>query len=65
MTEGHVIFGRKDICKYLKLSWKTILKYKRRHGLPLVQAPGCPPMIHTAAVRIWFNEKFKKENKLP
>ncbi|MFP3869238.1 MAG: hypothetical protein ACLFUU_13980 [Desulfobacteraceae bacterium] len=59
---GRILYGRKDICNYLGVSWSTVKRWKRKKGFPLIQPPGLRPMVHTMFILAWV--KALKEDEI-
>jgi phage terminase Nu1 subunit (DNA packaging protein) len=63
MNDGWLV-GRKEIMKYLGVSWDTVRKWKREHGCPIRSTPGNRPMAFKFELVRWADLYAENKNKL-
>jgi len=67
-NDPEFLVGRKAICDYLGMSWRTVLRWKKRYGfgsLLMTNINGYPVLIKSE-VKQWFflyNEFIRKHKK--
>lgn len=61
---GELLRGRKEIMAFLKIkTWKTVQKYRKEYGMPVLIWPNRRPVAIPAELLLWvskFNEIVKK-----
>lgn len=57
---GDIYVGRKAICQAMGLSWKTVVRWVEKRGLPVLREAGYPPSLHRADLQHWHQSKVKK-----
>lgn len=56
-----LIVGRDNICLFLGgVSWRTVQRWKRKRGLPLLQEDGEQPSVLTSAVEEWHRQRLRE-----
>jgi hypothetical protein len=56
--------GRKAICALLgNLSWTTVKKWIRQHGLPVVQIKGMPPTLLDEHLLAWQTDRLNGRDR--
>jgi len=48
------IVGRKEICAALHLSWRSVLRWKKRYGIDFVRWPNGKPAMTRRALNRWL-----------
>lgn len=55
--------GRKEIAKFLGLSWPTIKTYKKKYRLPISYTPTKRPVAIAEDLKAWLNEHQAKKKR--
>ena len=67
-NDPEFLVGRKAICDYMGISWRTVLRWKKKYGLDrllLSDINGYPVIIKSEAKRWFFlcNKYIKKQKE--
>jgi phage terminase Nu1 subunit (DNA packaging protein) len=54
-----ILIGRKAICNHLNLCWRTVRKWIKQQGLPVIREKGIPPTLHLDHLKDWQEKRQK------
>ena len=55
-----ILIGRKQICKYLGVSWGTVQRMIRDRGFPVLIEYGCQPILAKHMAANWVEKRIEK-----
>jgi len=66
-NDPEFLVGRRAICDYLGMSWRTVLRWKKDRGLGklMLQNLNGYPVLIKSELRMWliyYNDALKKQN---
>jgi hypothetical protein len=62
---GEILRGRREIMAFLQVKcWRTVKRYEKEHGLPILRGPGLRPIaLKSAIIRhtVLVSEKMQEK----